>query len=422
MSALLDAMPEIYDLVAQDLIALDTKKTGRQGLSVESIVRCGILKQTHQITYDELAFFLEDSQSYQAFARITGCPPKKSSLQETISLLSADTWESINQLLLKQALEQKIENGKLVRIDSTVTETNIHEPSDSSLLWDCVRVMTRLLDAAQTLASTQDIKYSGHQRRAKKRAHQIIGDNAKKRKGHYKDLLKVTKQVLNYLQSAQENVPLYAGFFHECERWHGEVEELIPLVLKVINQTERRVIHGEKVPASEKIFSLFETHTDIIIKGSRKIEYGHKLNLTTGKSGLILDLVVESGNPGDSSQLMPMLERQVEIYGKPPRQAAADGGYASKENIEKAKKLGVNDIAFHKKKGILVSDMVKSDWVYRKLKNFRAGIESQISCLKRAYGLTRCTWKGLERFKAFVWSGAFAYNLALLSKRLATIT
>ncbi len=167
---------------------------------------------------------------------------------------------------------------------------------------------------------------------------------------------------------------------------------------------------------SEKIVSLFEPHADIIVKGGRDVEYGHKLNLTTGRSGLILDLVVENGNPADSERFLPMLDRHIAFYGQAPRQAAADGGYASRHNLSQAKARGVNDMAFHKKAGLRIEDMVKSRWVYRKLRNFRAGIEAVISCGKRAYGLARCTWRGLDHFKAYVWSSVVAFNLALVAR------
>ncbi|MGH6915936.1 MAG: transposase, partial [Geminicoccales bacterium] len=143
---------------------------------------------------------------------------------------------------------------------------------------------------------------------------------------------------------------------------------------------------------------------------------GHKLNLTTGRSGLILDLVIEAGNPADSERLLPMLERHIALYGQAPRQAAADGSYATHANLCQAKARGVRDMAFHKKRGLGIEDMVRSRWVYRKLRNFRAGIEADISCLKRAYGLARCTWRGLGHFKAYVWSSAVAYNLALFTR------
>ena len=115
-----------------------------------------------------------------------------------------------------------------------------------------------------------------------------------------------------------------------------------------------------------------------------------------------------------------MLDRHIASYKKPPRQAAADGGYASVEILRRAKQLGVRDVAFHKKCGLKIEDMVRSKWVYRRLRNFRAGLEAGISCLKRAYGLSRCTWRGLDHFKSYVWSSVTAYNLALFARLNST--
>ena len=131
---------------------------------------------------------------------------------------------------------------------------------------------------------------------------------------------------------------------------------------------------------------------------------------------MILDLVIEAGNPADSDRLLPMLERHIAFYGRTPRQAAADGGFATRHNLATAKAWGVSDMAFHKKAGLSINDMVRSKWIYRKLRNFRAGIEAGISCLKRAYGLARCTWRGLDHFKAYVWSSVVAYNLVLFAR------
>jgi IS5 family transposase len=119
------------------------------------------------------------------------------------------------------------------------------------------------------------------------------------------------------------------------------------------------------VPASEKLVSLFEPHADIIVKDARDVQYGHKLNLVTGRSGLILDVVIEAGNPADAERFLPMLERQIARCGVPPRQIAADGGYASQDNLTAAKARGVKDVAFHKKHGLAVEDMAKSRWVHR---------------------------------------------------------
>ena len=200
------------------------------------------------------------------------------------------------------------------------------------------------------------------------------------------------------------------------KRWRAEVDHYLALIARLIAQTQRRVFDGETVPAGEKLVSLFEPHADIIVKGGRQVQYGHKLNLATGRSGLILDVVIETGNPADAERFLPMLDRHIARSGAPPRQTAADGAYASRTNLVAAKLRGVSDVAFHKKCGIAVAEMVKSPWVYRRLRSFRAGIEAAISCLKRAYGAARCTWRGLEHFKAYIWSAVVAYNLVLWAR------
>jgi transposase, IS5 family len=416
MSAWLDAHRALLGLVAADLRREGLKETGRQGLPAEAVLRCALLKQYRQLSYEELAFHLEDSASFRAFARLPWpWSPKKSVLQRTISALRAETWEALNRMLLLGARQEKLEDGSVVRLDSTVTAAPIHEPSDSSLLWDAVRVMVRLLKAAEVWLGGDRPLWRDHRRAAKKRWRAIEFTRGRpKRVPLYRELIRITRATLAYLRQAAARLgraadPLVAP-------WQRQVRHFEPLIEQIITQTERRVLAGEPVRAADKLVSLFEPHADIIVKGSRDVDYGHKLNLTAGKSGLILDLVIEAGNPADSERLLPMLERHIAFWGAAPRQAAADGSFASRDNLAAAKARRVEDMAFHKKAGLRIEDMVRSHWVYRKLRNFRAGIEAGISCLKRAYGLARCTWRGLDHFKAYVWSSVVAYNLALVAR------
>jgi transposase, IS5 family len=275
-----------------------------------------------------------------------------------------------------------------------------------------VRVMARMLRRAQAWIGDVARAWRDHRRAAKKRWQAIEYTRGRpKRVPLYRALIKIVRTTLAYLRDAAAR--LSGSTNPAVALWRAKVRHYEPLVERVIAQSERRVLRGEAVPARDKLVSLFETHADIIVKGTRDVHYGHKLNLTTGRSGLILDLVVEAGNPADSDRLMPMLERHINAYGAAPRQAVADGGFASRDNLSRAKACGVRDMAFHKKSGLKIEDMVRSRWVYRKLRNFRAGIEAGISCLKRAYGLARCTWRGLKHFKAYVWSSVVAYNVAL---------
>ena len=191
---------------------------------------------------------------------------------------------------------------------------------------------------------------------------------------------------------------------------------------QVYDQTYRRVIHGENVPAEQKVVSIFEEHTDIIIKDSRDTHYGHKICLTGGASNLILDCMILEGNPADTELVEQMLDRQQHIYGRYPLKVALDGGFASKDNLFKAKGRKIKDVCFAKKRGLKQEDMCRSDYVYKNLRRFRAGIESGISWLKRSFGLTRCTWKGFRSFKCYVLASVVAANLLTMArKKLATV-
>jgi IS5 family transposase len=401
-----------------DLMTLCKSNAGRSSLTAESVLRCALIKQMRQLSYQDLAFALLDPQSCQSFCRFDRSKPLpgKSALQKLISRISDVSWEVINQTLLMDAKMLKLEKGNVVRIDSTVTESDIHEPTDSTLLWDSARTMARLMRAAEEI-STEKLPWVDHQRSAKKRMHEILHTKGMSRKVPlYKHLLRLTHKSLGYLETIQMQLPDYCNDVLAYDTWLSEVQHYVPLIKQVVNQTERRVLHDETVPATEKIYSLFESHTDLIKKGSRPVEYGHKLNLSSGKSGLILDLVVETGNPCDTTRLLPMLQRHKENYGQAPRQCSVDGGYASQDNLDDAKAFGVKDMAFSKKKGLSIEAMANSQWIYKKLQHFRAGIESNISCLKRAYGMTRCLWKGWERFKQYAWLSVVAYNLTLFAR------
>jgi IS5 family transposase len=196
MSQWLDAHRDLLKLVTSDLRRHGVKETGREGLPSEAVLRCALLKQHRQLSYEELAFHLQDSASFRAFARLPfGWSPKKSVLHKTISAIRADTWEAVNKMLIASARQEKLESGRVVRVDSTVTAALIHEPSDSSLLWDCVRVMVRLLQQADKLGST--IPWHDHCRAAKKRARAIkYTRGAPKRVKHYRELLRITRNTL----------------------------------------------------------------------------------------------------------------------------------------------------------------------------------------------------------------------------------
>jgi len=422
ISKILEANQKILDIVYADLVGLRKTDTGRTGMTAEQVLRCGILKQYRELTYEELSFHLADSKSFRAFARLSrGQMPSPSTLQENIKALSEQTWEALNNAIVGVAREQGVEKGRTIRMDSTAVETNIHYPTDSSLLEDGVRIITRLLIQGKRLSPTPAYRYADHRRVVKKRALAILND---KKKGNfkrcYKDLLDIASQVRGYALDAIEVLESFVSSeimqILEAHAVAEELEKVVGILDKVMDQTRRRVIEGEKVPAADKMVSFHECHTDIIEKGERETVFGHKLFVVGGSSGLILDCVIKRGNPADSSLFMPLVERQVKLYGRPPRQSSADGGFASTDNLRDAKEMGVSDVSFAKRRGLSVLEMVKSSWVYKKLRNFRAGIEANISVLKRAFGLTRCTWTGWDGFVKYVRSSIFAYNLLTLAR------
>mgnify|MGYP001164678418 CR=1 FL=1 len=422
LSQVLDATPKVVELAYQDLVRCARPTTGREGMTAEQVLRCAILKQYRQLTYEELAFHLEDSDSFRGFSRLEmGQYPSKSILQENIKALREETWEAIHREIIDYAKEEKIETGRKVRIDATAVETDIHHPTDSTLLADGVRIITRWLAEGKELTPTPDYHYSDHRRVVKKRVLTIL--NAKKDKARqdaYRDLLIYAGKAREYALAAIPELLNHQGQ-SVTELFAGKVlaEKLaraVGLLEKVISQTARGVLKGETVPASEKVVSFFEDHTDIIVKKRRETEYGHKVFLAGGASTMILDCLIVRGNPADTDRYATMLERQKELYGRMPRQVSADGGFASKDNLAYAKEHGVKDAAFAKKRGLSVLAMAKSAWVYKALRNFRAGIEAGISTLKRAFGLDRCTWKGWEGFGRYVWSSIVSYNLLVLAR------
>ncbi len=422
ISSILDETSTIYDHVLQDLnggLKVERNRTGANGMSAEQVTRAAIVMKLFNFTYEDLAFHISDSRSLRLFCRIGIFDKgfKKSALNQNIKRIRPETWELISLDLLAYAKDNDIEKGRKARVDCTVVESNIHPPYDSMQLYDSVRVLTRLLTQARDDFKLR-IVFTDHRRRAKKRMTAIqYAKGEKERLSPYTDLLKVTRKTIGYAIKAEEIIGgHYTANFQllgllDAIRHYGD------LARQVYDQTYRRVIQGESVPADQKVFSIFEDHTDIIIKDRRESNYGHKICLTGGASNLILDCVILEGNPADSKLVEKMLDRQNQVYGRYPLKVALDGGFASKGNLAVAKARGVKDVCFAKKRGLDEGDMCRSPYVYRKLRQFRAGIESGISWLKRSFGLTRCTWKGFRSFKSYVLSSVVAANLITIARK-----
>jgi IS5 family transposase len=305
-----------------------------------------------------------------------------------------------------------------------VVGTNIHEPTDSELLWDSVRVITRLMSQARKALGAATVSFGNRTRRAKRRRKEIANaKTAADRHRAYRDLFAVAAEVhangsriRDLLRQPEIGGHLdLAGALKVAGIAEG-LDHYLPLMQQVISQARRRVLEGESVPATEKIVSIFEPHTDIIRKDRRETLYGHKICLTGGASSMILDCTVLQGNPADATLAKEMVDRQADIFSRPPRQVVFDGAFASKLNLQAIKANGVKDVAFSKSLGLEIGAMVKSSWVYKRLRHFRAGIEGNISFLKRIFGLGRCTWRSWESFQSYVWASIVSFNLLVFAR------
>lgn len=416
IARILDEHPQIGELVHLDLVGDRRGDTGRRGLSGDQVLRIALLKQIHGLSYRELEFHLQDSAAFRSFVGL-GLDewPRFQTLQDNVKRIGSSTWEAIHHVLVRFARSKGVERGDTIRTDTTVVESNIHEPADSALLWDGVRVMTRLMRRMAKKDPSLRKLFPDRRRSVKRRAYAIkFHRRSIDLVATYRDLIRATEEVREAAQVVADRVSGVAAF----EPLRVDLLAVLPLVDRVIDQARRRVLEGERVPAEEKIVSIFEPHADILVKDNRTTYYGHKVCLSGGKSSLVLDCVIEEGNPADSSLVERTIERHVEIFDRPPRQVAMDGGFASKENVAKAKALGVEDMAFNKKSGLEVHEMVRSAWVFRRLRDFRSGIEGVISTLKRAFQMGRCMWRGAESFKAYVWTSVTAFNLVVLARHL----
>ncbi len=428
ISDILDANPAIAEKVWQDLNRTQngTTKgpTGAKGMTADQVLRFALAKTCLGLSYRALFDRIDDSIILRDFCRMPfGKIPAVSTLQENIKRIRPQTFECINAVIVEYAVELKLEDGKRIRIDSTAVESNIHHPTDSAQLWDAVRVLTRILYRVETEVPDLRGQFHDHTRVAKKLRYKINNARGQQnRKPLYKKLIDITQKTVTYARHAISELMIrHAESLEELIIAAGlrdALEEIAPLAERVIDQSIRRVLKGEQVPAEEKVVSIFEPHTDIIKKGQREVVYGHKIFLSTGKSNLILDCVIEKGNPADSEQFIPALERHCERFGAAPKDVATDGGFASKANGEKAREMNVKNTAFSSLKGNALDECVQSPSIYKQLCNWRAGIEGVISAVKRAFGLDRCHWRGYESFEAYVHLAVLSFNLQTLARHL----
>lgn len=337
ISQLIDHTPTICDYVLQDLNEgkVEKQNTGAEGMSADQVIRAAVVMRLYSFTYEKLAFHIYDSRALRRFCRI-GIADKgfgKSALNANIKRLSPQMWECISRDLLEHAKDENIEKGRKTRIDCTVVESNIHKPFDSVQLFDSVRVLTRLLYKARDEFGI-GIIFTDHQHRAKRRMVGIqYAKGDKQRNFLYKDLLKVTRKTIGYAITAEALLGALCPTNIVLFELLNNIKHYGDLARQVYDQAYRRVIQGESVPAGQKVVSIFEEHTDVIVKDSRDTYYGHKICLTGGASNLILDCVILEGNPADTELVEQMLDRQHQLYGRYPLKVAMELHHQSAKNV-----------------------------------------------------------------------------------------
>jgi len=413
IDTILEQHPELLHILKSD-ITRGTKESnfGRKDTpSVEQIVRASLYKELKGLDYRELEYHQRDSRICSVFIKIDELRPYSFQMyQKYISKIRADNLKKFIVELNKIAINEGLEDIKKIRQDSTVVKSNIHYPTNNSLVWDCIKESHRLLESLSQ--EIEGFHYRDYTKSAKRTYYKInIIKSKDKRVELFKKQLILFTKTINQVSNAvkkKSNCSL-TGMLLQMS-----MEEFIPTMQKVYSITERKEIRGESVPNKEKIFSIYEIHTDIIVKGGREVLFGHKVNLATGTSNLILDCDILQGNPSDSNLYQPTIERVTGNYGIIPRDSATDGGYASKDNAEYSKSKGIKNIVFNKIVGSL-KNIVSSKHIETILKKWRSGIEAVISNLKRGFDIFTCNWKGWGHFQAKVLWSVIGYNIRVMT-------
>ena len=415
IDTILEMNPRLIEMVAPDIIDEDKKsKFGREDTpSVEQIVRFAIYKEIEQCTYRDLKKAQEDSRICSHFTKINPTKPYSFQvLQKYISMIKAETLSRFMVELNKFAIEEDIETLEKFREDSTAVETNIHYPTNNTIVFDCIKECHRLLRYLKE--EINSLKYTNYQQKGKKRCFKIAVEKSKeKRKALFKEQLKLFTKCINQVSDVLDQKLESTGNI----RVIGIIEmlkELLPILHKVYKMTHDREILGKQVPNDEKIFSIYEQHTDIIVKGQQKCKFGHKVDLGTGVSNLILTCSIPRGNPNDNEFFCNTIDAIKRDYGKAPESVVTDGGYASKNNQKHAASEGVKNVVFNKITNSM-KNIVESPSLEKELMRWRSGMEAVISNLKRGYKLVRCNWKGWEHFKSKVYWSIIAYNIRVLT-------
>jgi transposase, IS5 family len=428
----LDDHAPLVEQVRQDLLrGLKNPNTGRSGITPSQTLRSLILMRVKNWDYRELRERINDGYTLRGFTDFDShCVPKHDAFNRAFMRLTPATMQTINQAAVQAAVQLGLEDGKQLRVDTTVVETNIHYPTDATLLWDTVRTVTRLIDKLQEELPRGVQRFTNRTRSARRRMQELERMSATQRQTQqvpkYRELLRITAQVLDNARQVVNktakiksvDVIRRAVINQLCE----QITTYCDLGRKVINQTHRRVLDGEQVPVDEKVYSIFEDHTQLIKRGKQRtpVEFGHKVFLAESAQGLITDYQVLDGNPPDTNQVKTSLDRHKRVFQHSPELYAGDRGFYSAENEEHCRQAGVSQVCIPQRGGQKTAEreVLERSRVFKSGQRFRVGIEGRISVLFRGRGMKRCRAKGSERFEVLVGTAVLANNLLRIADLL----
>lgn len=424
INELLLANPTVLDLVHLDFCRwLSSSDEGRESrYTSEEILRSLVVMFVEQDSYRDVVVRIENSEFLRGFVGFGFFKPMMdfSFVGKAFAALSEKTWKAVNDALAQYAKEEEWITGEKLRTDTTAYEVNIHYPTDSSLLWDSFRVLARVLRLLQQEVPALGFKHRYHDKKVKRLAF-YIARNAKSTSKRTQRKVKRTYRLLidrvRWIAAISKDVQLRLclAFFEA-----PELEQYTPIVERIIEQAERRIFEGEVVPADEKVFSLFEEHTELLQRGKagKAVEFGHKVLIAQTGEKFITHYRVMPKREEDKDLLNETLEAHRDLFGQAPDTLAADKGFY--ESVEQLKALEeeikVVSICKKGRRTAAEEEREHSD-AFQAGQRFRAGVEGSISVLKRAFKLNCCLFKGYRHFASSVGCAVFCHNLVLLAQR-----
>ena len=436
VSAYVDQHQELVDAVAQQLQdGLKKPQTGRRGLTGAQVLLSWILMRIKNWDYRELAERIRDGITLRLFTRFySNAVPGHTAFHRGHNRITPELIRRINEGLLQAAIQDGLEDGNISRGDTTVVEADIHHPTDAGLLWDTVRVITRLLKQLRELVPHQLPRYPKRTRAAKRRMYELQRMTAAQREHQqvpkYRQLIGIAEETLknarHAVQATQESCGRTPADILAIEALRKQITTFCQLGDRVVDQARRRVINNEQVPAAEKIYSIFEPHTSLIKRGKagKPVEFGHKIYLAETRSGLITQYWVLDGNPSDEDHVVKSVQSHKTIFGHAPKLYANDRGSYSADNVKACEQEGVACVCIPQRGGKKTTERETFEHSpeFKQGQRFRAGIEGRISVLFRGRGMKRCLAAGRRGLELLVGLAVLANNLlriaALLLQRM----